>query len=164
MILKPDCVLPTYCSRRYLIADYERSQFSINQCRFVGGLPADIQAISSPNSINITDSPDSPTESSAGGLSSGVISTIVVVPIAILAVIGTILTIQWRRKRKASKQSDHDDSDKAFKVAASVSGVLELHEDQLPPPELHDIPKTEMDGGVMAVEVNATAPTVHEME
>ncbi|KAL8761310.1 MAG: hypothetical protein Q9184_002552 [Pyrenodesmia sp. 2 TL-2023] len=156
----------TFLQETYLIADYERSQFSINQCRFVGSLSADVQAISSPNSTNITASPNSPTKSSAGGLSSGIIATIVVVPIVILAVLGIILTRQWRRKRQASKQSDHDDSDTASKVAASVSGVLELHEDPLAPPELHGIPKTEMemDGGVAAAEVNATAPTVHEME
>ncbi|KAL8907643.1 MAG: hypothetical protein Q9207_001295 [Kuettlingeria erythrocarpa] len=154
----------TFLQEAYLIADYERSQFSINQCRFVGGLPADIQAISSPNSTNITVNPDSPTISSAGGLSSAIIATIVVVPIVILAVLGLILTIQWRRKRQASEQSDQEDSETASKVAASVSGVHELHEDRLAPPELHDIPKTEMDGGFAAAEVNATEANVHEME
>lgn len=153
-------------ARRYLVADYERSQFSINQCRFVEGLSPNIQAISSPNGTNITNSPTSHPKPSTNRLSSGIITAIVVVPVVILAVLGIIFAILWRRKQRATKQIGLDDSTTDPNVAVSISGDHELHEEQLLPPELHDMAKDalEMDGGIAAVEANAGEPTVHEVE
>ncbi|KAL8717010.1 MAG: hypothetical protein Q9225_005709 [Loekoesia sp. 1 TL-2023] len=111
-------------------------------------------------------SPSSLPKPSTSRLSSGIIAAVVVDPIIILAVLGIALIIFWQRKRRATKQIDRYDSATAPSVAASVSGEHELHDEQLPPPELHDFAKDplEMDGGIAAVEINAREATVHEMD
>lgn len=152
--------------RRYLIADYERSQFSINQCRLVEGLPVNVQAISSRNSPNVADDFGSHATRSTDGLSPGIASVIVMVPILILAVLGVILTRFRRGKQRAAKQTDGDDQAAAAVVAASISGEHVLHEEQIPPPELHNIAKCplELGGVTAAVEISSGAPTLHELE
>ncbi|KAL9580872.1 MAG: hypothetical protein Q9203_006129 [Teloschistes exilis] len=156
----------TFLQETYLIADYERSQFSINQCHFEEGLAQNIRAISSPNATNITTGPSSHPKPYGPHLSSGVIAAIVVVPVVIFTVLGIILALFRRRKRRATKQASCDDSPATTTVAGSIFGEHELHEDQLPLPELHDTAKDpwEMDAGIAAVEANAGRPTVHEME
>ncbi|KAL8854246.1 MAG: hypothetical protein Q9221_000960 [Calogaya cf. arnoldii] len=159
----------TFLQETYLIADYERSQFSINQCRFVEGQLADIHPISSLNDTNITTGlgPDPDTKSSQDGVSAGVIVAIVITAIVVLAIIGIILTVFRRRKSRFSEQKDGDDHlEPAAFIAADVSGEHELHDQQLPKPELHGFGKdpAEMDGGIAAVEMNARAHEVHELE
>ncbi|KAI4243826.1 MAG: hypothetical protein LQ352_006956 [Teloschistes flavicans] len=159
----------TFLQETYLIADYERSQFSINQCHFEEGLSQNITAIASPNDTNITVGPGSSTnphpKPSGPRLSSGCIAAIVVIPVVIFTVLCVIRNIFLRRKRRATKHSSRDDSAATTMVAASISVEHELHEDQLPLPELHDTSKDpwELDGGIAAVETSAGRPSMHEM-
>lgn len=177
----------TFLQETYLIADYERSQFSINQCHFEEGLPHNIKPIYPRNDTNLTISPSSHPKPSNPGITCQVILATVVVPVVISTVFFVVVTSLRRRKRRATKHLSCGDSAATTTVAGSISAVTspiassisaattpvagsfssehELHEDQLLP-ELHDTTKDpwELDAGIAAVEINAGRPTVHEVE
>ncbi|KAL9011179.1 MAG: hypothetical protein Q9173_003953 [Seirophora scorigena] len=144
----------TFLQEIYLIADYERSQFSISQCRFVESLSADIRAIPSPDTINRSIGPDPNANSSTGHVSSKIIATIVIPTLVVLTVIGAILMVLRRRKVRASKQTNLVDQPAPAIVAANVSGEHELEDKEVPTPELRGtaMDPSEMYGGIAAVE------------
>ncbi|KAL8638017.1 MAG: hypothetical protein Q9228_004785 [Teloschistes exilis] len=153
----------TFLQEAYLIADYERSQFSINQCRFVEE-PTDVRAILPPNTTNRTDNPISTSRQSTGGLSRGVIAAIVVVSTLFLLLLSTALFLLWRKKRRVlqsggseRKQSDHSPSAELSDLQNLDALERELHGEAMPPPELHGIPigPLEMDGGVAVAEMSS---------
>ncbi|KAI4088500.1 MAG: hypothetical protein LQ344_006014 [Seirophora lacunosa] len=156
----------TFLQETYLIADYERSQFSINQGRFVESLSADIRAISSPDTTNRTIGPDPNTNSSTGHVSSKLIVSILIPTLVVLSVIGVILMVLRRRKVRVSKEIELVDQPTPAVVAYNVSGEHELEDKEIPTPELHGIAMdpSEMYGGMAAVEMNAEVYDVHEMD
>ncbi|KAI4089444.1 MAG: hypothetical protein L6R37_008038, partial [Teloschistes peruensis] len=154
----------TFLQEAYLVADYERSKFSIDQCRFVEE-PADIRAVLPPNATNRTEGPTSTPRQSTRGLSRGVIAAIVVVSTLFLLLLSTALFLRWRKKRRVlqsggsePKQSDHSPSAELSDIQNLDALECELHGEAMPPPELHGIPigPLEMDGGVAVAEMSST--------
>ncbi|KAL8627840.1 hypothetical protein Q9189_006461 [Teloschistes chrysophthalmus] len=154
----------TFLQEAYLIADYERSNFSINQCRFVEE-PSDVRAILAPNAANGTITPTSSSEQSAGGLSPGVIAAIVIGSTLFLLLLSTAFFFLWRKKRRVQlsagsehKQSDDDPSAESPDLQDPGLPECELHAEAMAPPELHGIPigPLEMDAGVAVAEMNVT--------
>ncbi|KAL8930412.1 MAG: hypothetical protein Q9208_000595 [Pyrenodesmia sp. 3 TL-2023] len=161
----------TFLQETYLIADYERSTFSVNQCRFVDNNDPDIRSIFPINSTNTTTGatpPDSGNTQNAGGLSAGVIAAIAVASVVFLAILITIATILWRRKLKSkvfdSSQSQSDHASVALEPI-DYKTEQELHTDPIIPPELEGIglgPR-EMGDAVAATEMNAVMEERHEL-
>ncbi|PGH26421.1 hypothetical protein AJ80_01919 [Polytolypa hystricis UAMH7299] len=124
----------------YLIADYERSNFSLSQCTFTAGAKPTIVPIKSVDAKIITISGPDPTSRS---LSAGAIAGIVVgVVLGLLAIAG--LAFFWTsriQRRQAATDPSHpgysemEDSNRP--AAAEVSGD-------------HPQPKTELEGSLLA--------------
>jgi hypothetical protein len=83
----------TSCS--YLIADYERMNFSISQCLFDSGAQSNIVTIESISAANSTP-PSSP--SSHSSVSGGAIGGIVVAVVAVVIAIGLLFWLRAKRK------------------------------------------------------------------
>ncbi|KAL8752290.1 MAG: hypothetical protein Q9184_005782 [Pyrenodesmia sp. 2 TL-2023] len=166
-------VLDTYPNvtntTRYLIADYERSTFSVNQCRFVENNDPDIRPIFPTNSTNTTTGatpPDSRSKQNEGSLSAGVIAAIVVGSVVFLAILITVSTVLWRRRLKG-KVPNSSQSDQASVALEPIDCKTEqeLHTDPIIPPELDGVglgPR-EMGDAVAAAEMNAVAEERHEL-
>ncbi|KAL8720358.1 MAG: hypothetical protein Q9181_007924 [Wetmoreana brouardii] len=144
---------------RYLIADYERSSFSINQCHFAEKTPKDIRTILPLNVTNVTTGTTSNSHQKQGGLSSGAIAAIPVASAVFLVVLVTTLTVIWRwiQSSKVSALTQARQQDESLEVvyAANCESEQELHADPKPLPELHAISMGpfEMVDGVAAGEV-----------
>ncbi|KAL8664640.1 MAG: hypothetical protein Q9202_002910 [Teloschistes flavicans] len=152
----------TFLQEAYLIADYERSNFSINQCRFVEE-PADVRAILAPNATNGTKSSTSNSGQSTKGLSPGVIAAIVIGSTLFLLLLSTAFSFLWRKKRRVQlsggsehKQSDHSPSAESPRLQNPDTLECELHAEGMAPPELHGISMgpLEMDAGIAVAEMN----------
>ncbi|KAL8857185.1 MAG: hypothetical protein Q9178_006240 [Gyalolechia marmorata] len=159
----------TFLQETYLIADYERSTFSVNQCRFMENNDPDIRPIFPTNSTNTTTRatpPDSDNKVNTGGLSAGIIAAIVIGSVVFLAILIAVSTILWRRRLKA-KVPDSSQSDQASIALESVdyNTEQELHTDPIIPPELEGIglgPR-EMEDAVAATEMDAVKEERHEL-
>lgn len=138
----------TFLQEAYLIADYERSNFTVAPCAWVQNAEADIRTIISPDTAL-------PSEAKASsGVSAGAIAGIV---IGVVALIALLLAALWfmRRKRQGEKKriaeleaktaageasddntnSLEDTSSKPF-ISNPIGGELgsdtEIHEMQVP--------------------------------
>lgn len=147
---------------RYLIADYERSNFSINQCRFDENVSPDIRTISAPNATNSTNNTFSQPKQAARSLSSGRIAGVVVGSI-LFVLVSMALALRWRRRRRHQqtnepqhKQSNPDNSEHTPEVQTQQSSDYELHGEDALPPELHGFANgpLEMEAGVAAFEMS----------
>ena len=90
----------TFLQEAYLIADYERKQFSVHQAVFPDtGVQQDLQIIQplSTNSSNVTTIP-SPVPSSGSSISTGALAGIIVA--AIIVVLGALAGGFWLYRRK----------------------------------------------------------------
>lgn len=156
-------------ARRYLIADYERSSFSINQCRFIENATPDIRPILPSNTTKATNGTN-PTDSNhkhgADGLIPGVIAAIVVGSTVFLVVLIIASLLVWRRKLK-SKTPGPSQPDVISVLAETVDSKTqrELHTDPIIPPELDGVllGPPEMEHGVAAVEMSAMQGERHEL-
>ncbi|KAL8719881.1 MAG: hypothetical protein Q9225_003178 [Loekoesia sp. 1 TL-2023] len=96
----------TFLQEAYLIADYERRNFSISQCSWVENPQQDIKSISAP--ANGTDSRVSQ------HLASGRVAGIVVGSIVVISAVGLAFYFsvvrKWRTKRKRNEEEKSDGS------------------------------------------------------
>ncbi|KAL8726298.1 MAG: hypothetical protein Q9166_006800 [cf. Caloplaca sp. 2 TL-2023] len=157
-------------SGRYLIADYERSSFSISQCCFLENSPTDIRPILPPNSTNGTNTTTSTDSHHKGGngVSRGIIIAIVLGSLAFLAILVSSLWNMRRRKKTKDIQSSSRSSQIPIEpetIACEPEEEQELHADEITPPELHGIsnPPLEMENGVAAVEMSAQERGIYEL-
>ncbi|KAL9607163.1 MAG: hypothetical protein Q9167_007898 [Letrouitia subvulpina] len=159
-------------STRYLIADYERSTFSINQCRFAENVSAEIHPILPLNATNGTKGTN--TQSSyhkhdTSNLSAGIIALITVLSVMIFAIIITIVIVLWRRKQNTEtldySQSDHVQSDQIPELQYENELEPELHASYVGPPELHatSIGPLEMGVEVAAAEISGIKSPRYEL-
>ncbi|KAL9601761.1 MAG: hypothetical protein Q9179_002761 [Wetmoreana sp. 5 TL-2023] len=146
-------------STRYLIADYERSRFSINQCHFAENTPKDIRTILPLNVTNETNGTTSNSHPKQDSLSSGAIAAIAFASAVFLTILVTALTVMWWRKRSSKvltlTQARQQGESPEVVYAANCESEQELHADSKPLPELHAISMGpfEMVDGVAAAEV-----------
>ncbi|KAL8644752.1 MAG: hypothetical protein Q9210_007094 [Variospora velana] len=159
----------TFLQETYLIADYERSTFSINQCRFDDNAAADIRPIL-PTNKTIATNGTIPTNGNpgdgAGNLSSGIIAAIVIASVVFLAILSITSTVLWRRKRKDNDREPREWDEKP-EIADTVDLGIEheLHAEKIKPPELHGKPlgPLEMQDGVAAAEMHVIENESHEL-
>ncbi|KAI4112284.1 MAG: hypothetical protein LQ345_006546 [Seirophora villosa] len=159
----------TFLQEAYLIADYERSTFSVNQCRFDEKAAANIHPIF-PTNNTIGTNATTPTNPDPGkdadGLSPGVIAAIVLALVGFLTILGISGTVLRRRKRrdKEAKQSEPDE-DSVIPNIADMEGERELHSDERPRPELQGISvgPLEMEDEVAAVEMHVVGNESYEL-
>ena len=157
---------------RYLIADYERSRFSINQCTFPKDAQQDMHSIPAITTSNQTNS-DSSSPKLSTSLSHGSVVGIVLAAIAICATLayGGRVGWQWRRRRRGSLQyvihelhGDH--KFEGQELDAENSATPELNGHGQPGNELHGTPKApgELQAGIVAHEVMDKATASHELQ
>ncbi|KAL8895669.1 MAG: hypothetical protein Q9207_008072 [Kuettlingeria erythrocarpa] len=159
----------TFLQETYLIADYERSTFSLNQCRFVENDEPDIRPIFPPNTntTNTTGGGITPLNTyQKRDLSPGIIAAIAIGSLVFLAILLSISTILWLRGRKSQlPHSDQSDQTSIAPETPEPKSPQEVHTDPIIPPELEGIglgPR-EMEDGVAATEMNAIAEERHEL-
>lgn len=156
----------TFLQETYLIADYERSQFSVNQCRFVENAPADIHAIFPINGTNGTNTSSSDTHRNTHNLSAGAIAAIVIAVVFVFVVVITVSILRYRRKHTNgdTAQSQWPET-KELSAVEQLGPKQELHGEHVPPPELHGISNDppELEDGVAATELNAAEDERYEL-
>lgn len=154
---------------RYLIADYERSTFSVNQCRFVENNDPDIRPIFPANATNSTTGtppfdPDRKHDSS--DLSPGIIAAIAVGSSVFLAIlVGILILLRRRRSKGKTPNSDHLHQTSMAPEPSESKIEQELHADPIVPAELDGIglgPR-EMEDSVAATEMSAVEGERHEL-
>ncbi|KAL8831509.1 MAG: hypothetical protein Q9170_005266 [Blastenia crenularia] len=156
----------TFLQETYLIADYERSQFSINQCRFVEDTPADIHPIFPVNNTNNSNTSNSHDHPNVSSLSPGVIAAITIAAVFLFGTVAIALTVRYRRKHRKSV-ADPSPSPEIKEVPPIVDfgPEQELHGEGVPPPELHgaSLGPSEMEDGVAAIEMDAAGEDRYEL-
>lgn len=153
---------------RYLIADYERSSFSINQCRFAENISSDIRPIFSPNTTNKTNGTGNsdPHNQNTSGLTPGIIAAIVVSSTIFLVILVLSIIVIRRRKRQGEAPNAVQFEQKAMVPdVVDVECEHELHGEPIPPSELHGVSNgpLEMEDGVAAVEKDAATRERYEL-
>lgn len=145
----------TFLQEAYLIADYERSQFSVHQAKFDDKLSQSIIPIQSTgsqlNGTNATD-PTGFQSNSSNALSKGAIAGIAIGAwSALLLLVVSLLFIYRRRKRRTAELLEGNHEQKVdqgiVEVEAGTKTLPELHGAPLfevyePPSELHGIDKS----------------------
>ncbi|GAB7352318.1 hypothetical protein MBLNU459_g2766t3 [Dothideomycetes sp. NU459] len=133
----------TFLQEAYLIADYERRNFTIAPCAWVENAAADLRTIISPNTTISTGG-----NGGGGGLSAGAIAGVAVGIVAVIALLGLALWLLRRAKnkrklaelegasaRRTDSQKDSNDLSKPF-ISGPIGGELgndsEIHEMQTP--------------------------------
>ncbi|MCJ1384348.1 hypothetical protein MMC17_007464 [Xylographa soralifera] len=162
-----------FLQESYLIADYERSQFSINQCIFSENMTENIRAIPALAVSNTTGS--TPTVEPPP-LSRGLIAITVILPILFVILLGSIFTFILRRRRQKREQQAASAAVAELVEGTEVNSagnelygdtelMVELHGEQSPMSELHGLPKVigELQGTIGAHEVMGEVMTVHEL-
>ncbi|MCJ1475658.1 hypothetical protein MMC13_004321 [Lambiella insularis] len=161
-----------FLQESYLVADYERSQFSINQCVFTENTTENIQTISALATSNTTSSTP---VSEPLSLSRRLIALEVVLPVISTLLFGTIFLFVYRRRRRR-----RDQQAASVAVAEIAEGLAveragnelygdteltgELHGEQSPTSELYGLPKIrgELQGTIGAHEIMDEL-NVHEL-
>lgn len=131
----------TFLQEAYLIADYERENFTIAPCAWTNTSVAELKSIISPNETSIATG-----SGSGGGLSAGAIAGVVVGIVAVIAILGLILWLLRRRKvaekkrvaeleaserTGAGKHSDDSNNEQKPFISDPIGGELgggEIHE------------------------------------
>ncbi|MCJ1285384.1 hypothetical protein MMC26_004724 [Xylographa opegraphella] len=161
-----------FLQESYLIVDYERSQFSINQCVFAENVTENIQTILALAASNTTSFP--PT-SEPLSLSRRLIALEVVLPVMFTLILGGIFVLVSRKgKRRREKQAATGAlAEIAEGLAVQCAGnelygdtelAGELHGEQCPTSELYGLPKIrgELQGSIGAHEIMGEV-NVHEL-
>ncbi|KAI9659023.1 MAG: hypothetical protein M1821_001983 [Bathelium mastoideum] len=158
----------TFLQEAYVIADYDRQQFSVNQASFPasGTLPPQhIVAIHPPGSGANNSSSNS---GSSSGLSGGTIGGIVVGAVAAIAIVAALIFFLLRRKRRTNTSTQLDT------YPADKPGDGQPNEDYFPPEnklptghgsELMSDARQEMPSPNPVYEADGTLkkPNAHEM-
>lgn len=137
----------TFLQEAYLVADYERRNFSISQCSWKEGVQQDIVPIISPALDRHTDK-----QPLQGAALAGAIIGSVIVSLGIL--LGLFYMARRRRKvLESQSKADCQDSPEASERQETciIDGeVVEVDGEPLPKPELHgrSFERYEVDGGV----------------
>ncbi|KAL8640368.1 MAG: hypothetical protein Q9226_008757 [Calogaya cf. arnoldii] len=135
----------TFLQEAYLIADYERRNFSISQCSWKEGVQQDIIPILSPD----LDDHDNTHELKAGALT-GIILGSIVATIGLAFVI-FYLARRSRRKHICEPKADSQGSPETNEQEERYTGeVMEIDGEPQRKPELHGRPfeRYEVDGGL----------------
>ena len=136
----------TFLQQAYLIADYERKEFSLHQALFPGaGAQQDLKAIVPLTTNGTSDTPPTPiTPSPNGSLLTGHIAGITVAATIAFAILLTLAAIVWRRYRGRHRHKGSqvftltaEKSPREVPELLSKQGyVSELHARSAPTPEL----------------------------
>ena len=141
----------TFLQEAYIIADYERSNFSVNQCTFSESMSEDIHTILPTPSA--TPSAPSPTPSSTSShpiSKKAEVGIAVAAAVCVLVLCFSVLFI-WhrrRRRRRRVKQQQFDQPTKEPLVSELDPGKQAPGElkDSCQRPELGGLPKAELEG------------------
>lgn len=95
----------TFLQEAYIIVDYERQNFTVNQATFSSPMPS-----SAITTIGSTDAASSDTSSSSSSLSGGAIAGIVIGAIAGIVLLGLLAFILVRRRRQRTRKHELDDT------------------------------------------------------
>ncbi len=98
-----------FLQEAYVIADYDRQQFSVSQAAHPGsGVSQDIKALTPPgaSSGNSSDSASSSNNNSSSGIGTGTTAAIAVAAVAIVALIGVVWFFLRRKSKKNSSRSE----------------------------------------------------------
>lgn len=135
----------TFLQEAYVIADYERSNFSVHQALFKSPMPQqNIVTITTPSkdSGNGTEGTNGSTDQGPSGLATSAIVGIVVGSVAFVLILALLGFLFWRRRRRAQSQTERPRTPQAEMCAA------EKHELYQPHPELNgSYGGAELDGG-----------------
>ena len=158
----------TFLQEAYIIADYERSNFSINQCVFSESAPENIQTIFPTPNATISSSLPTSTPSPSSHSNSTGIKTGLAVAVAVVALILFSIVLLIRHRRGKRKQVP-DYIEKQNPVAEMDLGRQkpgELPEDLRQPPELEDSQKArqELQGCRGGYELEQTRDSVAESQ
>ncbi|MCJ1248862.1 hypothetical protein MMC30_006083 [Trapelia coarctata] len=165
-----------FLQESYLIADYERSQFSINQCIFAENLIEDIQAIPSLNSSNANGTGTGTSSAQSGSrslLAPGMIGLASVAGAAVVLILsfGTVFGLRKRKRRrqrsegaKASNIEGVDANKQTNELQGDTDHKIEIDGQQMVR-ELHGVPRigAELEGDVAAHEMNGDLAGLHEL-
>ncbi|KAE8441242.1 hypothetical protein EG329_005606 [Mollisiaceae sp. DMI_Dod_QoI] len=110
----------TFLQEAYIIADYERGNFSISQCLFEENTTEKIIPIYAPF-----------TETHKSGLSNAIIAVIVVVVVAVMIIgsLSYILFYRWRKRKVEAKKAEQPiegDQPVAFEVPGAKNEIFEV--------------------------------------
>lgn len=96
----------TFLQEAYVIADYERSNFSVNPCIFTDETKQDLRSILPPsdNSTATDDGLEESDASSSNSLSSGVIAGIAIGIVALVVLLLVGVTFRFRRHRRRKRE------------------------------------------------------------
>ncbi len=94
----------TFFQSAYIIADFERHNFSVSQCLFEANAPENLTPLYPPKNITIT-TPQPPPSSSGSSTNGGVIAGVVVGILGAL-IIAVLFLWWWRRRRQRRVRSD----------------------------------------------------------
>ncbi|KAL8869945.1 MAG: hypothetical protein Q9174_003895 [Haloplaca sp. 1 TL-2023] len=137
----------TFLQEAYLIADYERRNFSVSPCSWKEGVRQDIMPILSPE-LGLNED----RQLLQGGALAGVVIGCI---IASLCIAFALFYLVRRRKRRVRLESklDRQESSEASEIQEvdpANGAVLEVDGEPLPKPELHGraFERYEVDGGI----------------
>jgi len=173
----------TFLQEAYLIADYERSNFSLSQVVFAESYVPNIQAILPPSNASNSTTSDTVPPSPPSAMSTASIIGIAIAAAAVLLILltGTVFGMRKRRKQQdlngqETKISGLEQSVELHNsdVDLSRSRVGELHEEQSPIPELlsqqqkleldaEQRQRSELDGKVCVAELEGRPRMAHEV-
>ena len=146
---------------RYIIVDYERSKFSVSQCRFEDGVPTDLVAISSATEIS-----NHSRRNVAIGTSIGVTSLL------LLAAFSAIFVVRrWRQQKSSQLSSEATEPHTPFQEprASVISPAREIGHNSMFSPfrELPDSAKAEVElpgsGNAITEMSEDLPPVIHEL-
>ena len=141
----------TFLQEAYVVADYERFNFSVNQCTFSETQVEDIQTINpTPNTTASAPLPTSSLISSVSNSKGIKVGIAVAVAVAILILCSAIFIIRHRRGRRNKKAQSHiEQPEQKASVPELDLGsqkLGELPEGLRRPPELEDSALQELQG------------------
>lgn len=125
----------TFLQEAYVIADYERSNFSVHQALFKSPMPEqDIITITTPSNNTSNGTTSTSSSSSGGGLPTGAIAGIAVGVSILAIVLAFIAFIFFRRHRRTKQQQQQDSPAQMTPVEMPVADKYELYQ---APNEVH---------------------------
>ena len=132
-----------FLQHAYIIADYERSVFSVNPVIFSNNMEQDLRPILPSSASTSTPSPSDTAAPPTNNLSTGAIAGIIAAAIFASSIIllGFLVLIRQRRRRKPRQPSPLEDLNEKSELPApdaALSGLhtIELSENEAPHPEL----------------------------
>lgn len=113
----------TFLQQAYIVADYERSNFSVNPCIFADETKQDLRSIL-PLSDNSTSESNSNQSHSSPSLAAGAIAGIAVGIVVVILLLSGATLIFWRQRRRKERGPKFEPIEKDSK---GVAGMGELY-------------------------------------